>query len=205
MLNIRFGRCREEIVIIDQLVESGARGAYLRHAMRVLGIEQPCSKWAANHLSIRCESSLTGGENIGGSAAAHAAPEVAADDDDGDGDGDADPEPEPERQTQPHPITLRRTQPHHRPESLQSNSCRLNKSHREANMEQKAAIPYVVEYFDRVSDSTHVDIAALKAITGKSRATLYRWIDKGLLPKPRKLGPTHNFWTAGEIRRALSA
>jgi len=62
-----------------------------------------------------------------------------------------------------------------------------------------------VENFDRLPDSAHVDIGALKAITGKSRATLYRWMDRGLLPKPRKLGPTHNFWTAGDIRRALSA
>lgn len=67
------------------------------------------------------------------------------------------------------------------------------------------AIPLTVEHFDRLPDSACIDIAALKAITGKSRATLYRWIDKGILPKPRKLGLTsNNVWAAGDIRRALS-
>jgi len=131
------------------------------------------------------------------SSPASPAPAVSASDEEG-GDGDG----EDDRGLSRH---LRRPQPHHRALNVQSNSCRLNKSHSEANMDQKNALPFVVEHFDRVSDATHIDIAALKAITGKSRATLYRWIDKGILPKPRKLGPTHNFWTAGEIRRALSA
>lgn len=67
------------------------------------------------------------------------------------------------------------------------------------------AFPAAAENFDRLPDSACIDIATLKAITGKSRATLYRWIDKGILPKPRKLGLTHNVWAAGDIRRALSA
>lgn len=66
-------------------------------------------------------------------------------------------------------------------------------------------IPFAAEHFDSLPDSAHVDLPVLKFVTGKSRATLYRWIDKGILPKPRKLGPTHNFWLAGDIRRALSA
>jgi len=68
------------------------------------------------------------------------------------------------------------------------------------------SLPPAAEYFDRLPDSACIDIAALKAITGKSRATLYRWIDKGILPKPRKFGLTsNNVWAAGDIRRALSA
>lgn len=67
------------------------------------------------------------------------------------------------------------------------------------------SLPPAAEYFDRLPDSACIDIAALKAITGKSRATLYRWIDKGILPKPRKFGLTsNNVWAAGDIRRALS-
>ena len=159
-----------------------------------------------DRMTITNEASLAGGENVGGDSAESdscasstdsSAPAVSASDEDG-GDGDGEDDRGLSR-------TLRWPQPHHRALNVQSNSCRLNKSHSEANMDQKAAIPFVVEHFDRVSDATHIDIAALKAITGKSRATLYRWIDKGILPKPRKLGPTHNFWTAGDIRRALSA
>lgn len=66
------------------------------------------------------------------------------------------------------------------------------------------AIPPTVEHFDRLPDSAHLDLPALKGITGKSRATLYRWIEAGLLPPPRKLGPTRNYWLVGEIRRALN-
>lgn len=166
MRDIRFGRSRADMELIGHLEGMGARGSYLKYAMRALGVEQSNTRWAATRfaLSIRNEANLTGSDNVGGSTAAPAAPEVAADDDDGDGDGD----PEPERR------------PRHR-----------------------NTLPPTVEHFDRLPDSAHVDIAALKAITGKSRATLYRWIDRGILPKPRKLGLTHNFWTAGDVRRAL--
>lgn len=97
MADIRFGRGRNEVALIDQLEACGARGSYLKYAMRALGIEHPVSKWDETRcsLSIRNEANLTGGENVGGSTAAPAAPEVASDDDDGDGDGD----PDPERQT----------------------------------------------------------------------------------------------------------
>ncbi|NMG56114.1 helix-turn-helix transcriptional regulator [Aromatoleum aromaticum] len=66
-----------------------------------------------------------------------------------------------------------------------------------------AALPTVVAHFDDLPDIALVDLEALKLLTGKSRATIYRWIDRGILPKPRKLGPTHNAWTVGEIRRLL--
>lgn len=69
----------------------------------------------------------------------------------------------------------------------------------------RSNLPAAAQNFDRQPDSALVDIAALKAITGKSRATLYRWIAQGILPQPRKLGRTQNVWTVGDIRRALSA
>lgn len=68
-----------------------------------------------------------------------------------------------------------------------------------------ASLPPTVEHFDRLPESAHVNLHVLKAITGRSRATIYRWIASGILPKPRKLGATHNCWTAGEIRQALAA
>ena len=60
-----------------------------------------------------------------------------------------------------------------------------------------------VQNFDSAPDSQLLDLAALRALTCKSRATLYRWIEQGILPTPRKFGPSRNFWTAGEIRQAL--
>ena len=70
----------------------------------------------------------------------------------------------------------------------------------------KKPLPTSVTHFDQLADSTIVGITTLKAVTGRSRATIYRWIDAGILPKPRKLGrATQNFWTVGEIRQALAA
>lgn len=68
----------------------------------------------------------------------------------------------------------------------------------------KSAIPYSVANFDNLPNSAQIDLPCLKAITSKSRATIYRWIDQGILPKPRKIGTSRNLWTVGEIRQALS-
>lgn len=65
--------------------------------------------------------------------------------------------------------------------------------------------PAAAEHFDRLPDSALVGIATVKALTSKSRATVYRWMDRGLFPRPCKIGTTHNLWRAGDIRRALSA
>ncbi len=68
----------------------------------------------------------------------------------------------------------------------------------------KTASPYSVANFDNPPNSAQIDLPCLKAITSKSRATIYRWIDQGILPKPRKIGTSRNLWTVGEIRQALS-
>lgn len=60
-----------------------------------------------------------------------------------------------------------------------------------------------VENFASLPDTALLDIGDLQALTSKSRPTIYRWIDAGIVPKPRKFGPTRNFWTAGELRSAL--
>lgn len=65
-------------------------------------------------------------------------------------------------------------------------------------------LPDSARHFDALPDSARIDIAALVAVTGKSRATVYRWIDLGYLPKPRKFAGTQNTWIVGEVRRALS-
>ena len=66
------------------------------------------------------------------------------------------------------------------------------------------SLPSAAINFDALPASAQIDLACLKAVTSKSRATLYRWIEQGILPKPHKLGATRNFWTVGEIRAALN-
>lgn len=66
-------------------------------------------------------------------------------------------------------------------------------------------LPDSARHFDALAASARIDIAAMVAITGKSRATIYRWVERGILPKPRKLAGTQNTWSVGEVRRALSA
>lgn len=71
---------------------------------------------------------------------------------------------------------------------------------------ETAHLPDSARHFDSLPDSARIDVAALIALTGKSRATVYRWIDRGILPKPRRFGgTTQNTWNVGEVRRALSA
>ena len=91
-------------------------------------------------------------------------------------DGDGDGDPDPERRRPG------------RPRNTRNNT-----------------FPAAAENFDRLPDSALVGIATAKALTSKSRATIYRWMDRGLFPRPCKIGTTHNLWRAGDIRRALSA
>lgn len=69
---------------------------------------------------------------------------------------------------------------------------------------RQAELPASAQCFDTLPNSAQIDLPCLKAITSKSRATIYRWIDQGILPKPRKIGTSRNLWTVGEIRQALS-
>ncbi len=69
---------------------------------------------------------------------------------------------------------------------------------------RQAELPASAQCFDSLPNSAQIDLPCLKAITSKSRATIYRWIDQGILPKPRKIGTSRNLWTVGEIRQALS-
>jgi predicted DNA-binding transcriptional regulator AlpA len=72
------------------------------------------------------------------------------------------------------------------------------------NLEIKPTIPFSIANFDSLPNSAQVDLSCLKALTSKSRATIYRWIDLGFLPKPKKIGTSRNLWSVGDIRRALS-
>lgn len=67
----------------------------------------------------------------------------------------------------------------------------------------KRGIPPSATHFDTLPNTARVDLPVLKAVTGKSRPTIYRWISQGILPRPVKTGGTQNAWIVGEIRAAL--
>lgn len=96
------------------------RTSYLDYMQRVLdgegGREIACvgnARRKSRDVMIGCmeitsEANLAGGENIGGTAATPAAPEIA---DDGDGDGDPDPDPDqrPKRRITSQPRSIRKS------------------------------------------------------------------------------------------------
>lgn len=79
-----------------------------RRLIELIGFYGHCQwEFQRSASGIINESNLTGGENVGGSTSAPAAPEVAADEeDDGDGDGDPDPDRRPHRHTRTTRSTL---------------------------------------------------------------------------------------------------
>ncbi|MCK9258160.1 MAG: AlpA family phage regulatory protein [Azoarcus sp.] len=70
---------------------------------------------------------------------------------------------------------------------------------------ESAYLPDSARHFDSLPDSARIDIATMIAVVGRSRASVYRYIDKGILPRPRKLAGTQNSWIVGEVRKALAA
>lgn len=64
-------------------------------------------------------------------------------------------------------------------------------------------LPSAVENFDRMPNSARISLGVVEIISGKSRATIYRWVSQGKLPKPVRFGNSHNSWTVGDIRSAL--
>ena len=71
------------------------------------------------------------------------------------------------------------------------------------NQRAKRSIPASVANFDALPNTARVDLPVVKAITGKSRPTIYRWIEQGILPKPVKVPGCQNSWIVGDLRAAL--
>lgn len=57
--------------------------------------------------------------------------------------------------------------------------------------------------FDDLPDSAIAPFPTVKAVTGKSRPTIWRWGQAGLFPLPVKIGPNSVGWNVGELRAWL--
>ncbi|MBV8470699.1 MAG: transcriptional regulator [Burkholderiaceae bacterium] len=68
------------------------------------------------------------------------------------------------------------------------------------------SIPVALAQFDSLPDSKFVRIGVVQALEGDvSPATIWRRVQKGLLPAPWKIGPNTTAWRVGDLRRAQAA
>lgn len=68
-------------------------------------------------------------------------------------------------------------------------------------------IPDAARHFDSLPAAARVDISTVKAVTGLSRASIYRYMATDQFPRPLKLGGHQNScnrWSVGEIRQVLA-
>ena len=70
-------------------------------------------------------------------------------------------------------------------------------------MTAHSSITSKIRDYNSLPDSSWVSNKDLRALTGKSRATVYRWTKQGILPAPVKLGNSQNLWRLGDIRAIL--
>jgi predicted DNA-binding transcriptional regulator AlpA len=60
-----------------------------------------------------------------------------------------------------------------------------------------------LECFDSLPQNANVRLPVMLCLYGCSRATLYRNIKKGLVPKPHRLGERISAWRVGAVRDSL--
>lgn len=59
------------------------------------------------------------------------------------------------------------------------------------------------ENFDRLPAVAFVRLPVVAALFACSKPTVWRRVNAGLIPKPRKLGPRVTAWQVGELRQTL--
>jgi len=135
---------------------------------------------------IAYEANLTGGENVGGTTAAPAAPEASGDDDDGGGD----PDPEPERRRPGRPRNTRKT-------------CNTPPAGTLPAPSAAQAADALIQ-FDTRPASSFVRLPVVCSLYACSPATAWRWVKAGKIPAPVKLSDRVTAWRVGDLRAALA-
>ena len=57
--------------------------------------------------------------------------------------------------------------------------------------------------FDKLPEAANVRLPVVAALFGISAATVWRWVHRGLLPAPRKIGGV-TFFSVGQLRLLLA-
>ncbi|TKW62035.1 MAG: helix-turn-helix domain-containing protein [Blastochloris viridis] len=58
--------------------------------------------------------------------------------------------------------------------------------------------------FDELPDVAHVRLLTVQKLFACSPSTVWRWVQRGLIPKPHKIS-TITVWNVGELRKTLNA
>ena len=66
-----------------------------------------------------------------------------------------------------------------------------------------SAIPDALRDFDSLPDSAFVRQPVIEGLYACSAATVWRYVKKGIIPEPEKLGPRVTAWNVGRLRRAM--
>jgi len=59
------------------------------------------------------------------------------------------------------------------------------------------------KHFDSLSDSAFVRLPVVAILYATSPSNVWRWVQKGIVPKPRKLAGRTTAWNVGDLRKAL--
>jgi predicted DNA-binding transcriptional regulator AlpA len=68
---------------------------------------------------------------------------------------------------------------------------------------KKSASLAALQSFDSLPSSAFVRLPTVCALLAVSEATIWRRVQAGLIPTPRKLGPRVTGWNVGELRNHL--
>ena len=66
-------------------------------------------------------------------------------------------------------------------------------------------LPFNFTNFDALPPSASVSQPTVEALFSVSAATVWRWVNSGKIPQPRRYGLRTTRWNVGELRAALSA
>ena len=64
--------------------------------------------------------------------------------------------------------------------------------------------PDSLSRFDLLPASAHVRVDTVAGLVGVSRATVWRMVQRGQLPSPKKLSERATRWNVGELRNTLA-
>lgn len=67
-----------------------------------------------------------------------------------------------------------------------------------------STIPDSLRHFDALPDSANVRQPVLEGLYGVSAATIWRRVQAGTIPKPRKQSARVTSWNVGLLRQALA-